>query len=77
MYTITRELIALAVKTGLELLGSESETHIPLKMLDGCSLLKVFLSGIARGEIAVSAVDQLKAEEVVEVPLDQSEDEGE
>ena len=78
MYTISREQIALGVKTGLDLLGPESEISVPVKMLDGCSLLKLLLTGISRGEIAISAVEQERPPmaDITEVPLDQSEDEG-
>ena len=68
MYTITKEQIALGVKAGLELLNDpKSDMPVPVRLLDGLSILKVMLGGIARGEIAISAVESAELEEV---PLD-------
>ena len=55
MQTMNREQIAMAVNAGLELLSNKSEVAIPMRLFDSVSLLRLLLSGIARGEIALGS----------------------
>lgn len=56
---LTKEQIGLALQSGLELLGPESEVNIPVKLNDGVFLLKQLLGSIASGQIGLSnAVQQ-------------------
>ena len=56
---LNREQVALAVQSGLELLGPESEVVVPVKLNDGVFLLKQLLGGIAAGKIGLGpAVEQ-------------------
>lgn len=48
-----KETVGLAVKTGLELLGDESEITIPAKLNDGVFFLKQLLVAIAKGELSL------------------------
>ena len=50
---MTKETITLAVNTGIELLGPNSDIAIPSKHVDGVFLLKQMLAGIAKGEIGL------------------------
>ena len=51
---MTQETVSLAVTTGLELLGSNSDITIPAKHLDGVFLLKQLLGSIMKGEIGLA-----------------------
>ena len=60
---MTKETITLAVNTGIELLGPNSDIAIPSKHVDGVFLLKQMLAGIAKGEIGLGGTmgDEPKA----------------
>lgn len=51
---ITKEQVEVAVESGLELLGPNSEIAVPVELIDGVFFLKLLLSGIAAGRIALS-----------------------
>ena len=55
---MTKEQVALAVQSGMELLGPESEVQIPAKLGDGVFFLKQLLIGIGQGQIALSPAVQ-------------------
>lgn len=50
---MNREQVAIAVTTGLTLLGPESKLELPASQLDGIFMLKALLNGIASGQIAL------------------------
>lgn len=65
MHTMNRQQIALAIQAGMELLSDKSDIAIPARLLDGASLLKLLLRGIAQGEVSIAPVLQ-QEEGVVE-----------
>ena len=55
---ISKEQVALAVQSGLELLGPKSEFPVPARMNDGVFFLRQLLIGIGQGQIALSSALQ-------------------
>lgn len=55
MLSLNREQVALAVKTGLDILGQESDVVVPVKYNDGVFFLKMLLNGIGTGAISLAA----------------------
>ena len=55
MYSMSEKQVEQAVRAGLEILSEESDLTIPVRLLDGCSLLKILLSGIITGNIVLSS----------------------
>jgi hypothetical protein len=55
---MNKDQLELAVRSGLELLGPESEISIPTKLNDGIFFLKGLLGGIASGAIGLSSAMQ-------------------
>ena len=51
---MNKDQVSMAVRAGMELLGPESEVAIPAKLNDGIFLLKMLLSGIGAGQIALA-----------------------
>jgi hypothetical protein len=58
---MNKEQVQIAVSAGLELLGSESTTLIPVRLNDGVFLLKQLLVAIAQGRIGLSNTTQAEA----------------
>jgi len=57
---MNKEQVGLAIQSGLELLGPESEVSIPAKLNDGVFLLKQLLQAVATGQIALAPATQEK-----------------
>lgn len=51
---MTKEQVQLAVSSGMELLGPDSEVAIPAKLTDGVFFLKQLLISIGQGQIALA-----------------------
>lgn len=64
--------VELAIKTGLALLGDESEISVPVKLNDGVFLLKQLLISIAQGQLGLTPVVQPEPPELT--PVDPSID---
>lgn len=62
--------VEIAIKTGLELLGDESEISVPMKMNDGVFLLKQLLIAIANGQLGLTPVVQPEPPEITPVDPD-------
>lgn len=58
---MSKEQVQMAVQSGLELLGPESEVKVPTKLNDGVFFLKGLLAGIAQGRISLSTAVQEEA----------------
>lgn len=50
---MNKQQVELAVGTGIQLFGNESEIVIPIKHNDGVFLLKQLLNAIATGQLAL------------------------
>lgn len=67
---MNKEQVEIAIKTGLELLGDESEVQVPMKMNDGVFLLKQLLLAIANGQLGLTPTAPPKPPEITPVDPD-------
>lgn len=55
---LTNELLEKAVKSGLAVLGPESEISIPAKHNEGIFYLRAILTSLAKGEASITPAEQ-------------------
>lgn len=65
---MNKEQVALAVNSGLELLGPESEVQVPAKLNDGVFFLRQFLTMIGQGRLAIVPATQKEGDETPPAP---------
>jgi hypothetical protein len=65
---LTNEVLEKAVRSGLELLGPESDISIPAKLNDGIFMLRQVLGKLAQGEIMLvpAALNKPRNPEIAE-----------
>ena len=63
---LTREQVAAAVQSGLEVLGENSEVSIPAKHVVGVYFLKQLLNEIGTGKVALAPVVFEKPDEAAD-----------